>query len=96
MVESATKDPVVRQAYAYLQTSPHRPLRSLSCELDNGVLKIRGCLPTFYLKQLAVAELTRNLCGCEIRDLIEVTLPSEELRAKRPVSKRIPTGRQTR
>ena len=50
--------------------------------MDNGVLTVRGCLPTFYLKQVAFAELMRSLCGCEINDLIKVTLPVEAQRVK--------------
>ena len=36
-----------------LQRSPYGPIRSVSCECRQGVLFLRGSLPTFYLKQLA-------------------------------------------
>ncbi len=71
---------VVRQARAYLHTSPYMPLRALSCESDNGVITLKGRVPSFYLKQLALAELMRKLRVREINDLIEVTLPSQAVR----------------
>ena len=33
--------------------SPYLPLRYIECRLDDGVLVLRGRVPTFYLKQLA-------------------------------------------
>jgi osmotically-inducible protein OsmY len=35
------------------QRSPYLPLRNIECRLDDGVLVLRGRVPTFYLKQLA-------------------------------------------
>ena len=42
-----------------LQRSPHFPIRSVSCECRQGVLFLRGPLPTFYLKQLAQETVAR-------------------------------------
>jgi hypothetical protein len=80
------EESIVRQANAYLHGSPYLPLRALFCELDRGVLTVRGNLPTFYLKQLAFAGLMRRLGGCEINDLTEVTWPGEAARLKRLTS----------
>jgi hypothetical protein len=33
--------------------SPYLPLRQVSCLLDDGILTLRGSVPTYYLKQLA-------------------------------------------
>lgn len=33
--------------------SPYLPLRYIECRLDDGVLVLRGRVPTYYLKQLA-------------------------------------------
>jgi osmotically-inducible protein OsmY len=33
--------------------SPYLPLRKIDCFLDDGVLTLRGRVPTYYLKQLA-------------------------------------------
>lgn len=40
-------------AHKLLSTSSYRPLRSLQCTFDNGVLTIGGRLPSFHLKQVA-------------------------------------------
>ena len=42
-----------------LQRSPYRPIRNVSCECRQGVLFLRGPLPTFYLKQLAQEAVAR-------------------------------------
>ncbi len=36
-----------------LRQSPHAALREVSCECEQGVLVLRGRVPTFYCKQLA-------------------------------------------
>ncbi len=38
-----------------LRNSPYLVLRNVSCECLDGVLTLRGCLPTYYLKQVAQA-----------------------------------------
>ena len=40
------------------------PVRSLSCEFDRGVLRLRGRLSSFYQKQLA-QEAVAGLSGVE-------------------------------
>ena len=42
-----------------LQRSPYCPIKSVSCECRQGVLFLRGRLPTFYLKQLAQEAVAR-------------------------------------
>ena len=42
-----------------LQRSPYFLIRSVSCECRQGVLFLRGPLPTFYLKQLAQEAVAR-------------------------------------
>jgi osmotically-inducible protein OsmY len=42
-----------------LRRSPYCPIRSVSCECRQGVLFLRGRLPTFYLKQLAQEAVAR-------------------------------------
>ena len=36
-----------------LRHSPYSSLRRISCTLDNGVLVLRGRVPSYYLKQIA-------------------------------------------
>jgi hypothetical protein len=36
-----------------LRSGPYPALKTLSCDYRAGVLVLRGCLPTYYLKQIA-------------------------------------------
>ena len=36
-----------------LHSSPYPALKTVSCDYQGGVLILRGCLPTYYLKQMA-------------------------------------------
>jgi len=36
-----------------LRNSPYLALRNVACECRDDVLILRGCLPTYYLKQVA-------------------------------------------
>jgi osmotically-inducible protein OsmY len=38
---------------ARFSRSPYLPLRKITCHLNDGMLVLRGRVPTFYLKQLA-------------------------------------------
>jgi hypothetical protein len=38
-----------------LRSNPYLALKNISCYLFDGVLVLRGCLPTYYLKQIAQA-----------------------------------------
>ncbi len=42
-----------------LRNSPYLALRTVRCECQDGVLTLRGCLPTYYLKQVAQAVVAR-------------------------------------
>jgi osmotically-inducible protein OsmY len=42
-----------------LRNSPYLALRNVACECQDGVLTLRGCLPTYYLKQVAQAVVAR-------------------------------------
>ncbi len=53
---------VVKIAQECLQRSDHRDLRTISCHFDDGVLYLRGHLPSFYYKQLA-QEAVRDVIG---------------------------------
>jgi osmotically-inducible protein OsmY len=50
---------VAEAARDCLQRSPYRPVKNVSCECRQGVLFLRGPLPTFYLKQLAQEAVAR-------------------------------------
>ena len=36
-----------------LHSNPYLALKNISCDMLDGVLVLRGCLPTYYLKQIA-------------------------------------------
>lgn len=38
-----------------LRNSPYLALRKITCACQNDVMTLRGCLPTYYLKQVAQA-----------------------------------------
>jgi osmotically-inducible protein OsmY len=42
-----------------LRTNPYPALRSISCEHRDGVLVLRGCVETYYLKQVAQVAVAR-------------------------------------
>jgi osmotically-inducible protein OsmY len=33
--------------------SPYGAIRAVSCQMTDGVLKLTGCVPSYYLKQVA-------------------------------------------
>jgi hypothetical protein len=45
-----TLEAVIRGRF---QRSPYLPLRNIRCFVHDGVLTLRGHVPTYYLKQLA-------------------------------------------
>ena len=66
----------VEEAELCLRGASHAALRNLSCEYWNGVLVLRGCVPTYYLKQVAQAAVSR-LEGVErIDNQIKVVAPA--------------------
>jgi osmotically-inducible protein OsmY len=55
---------VAEGAELQLRNNPYRALQNISCEYHEGVLTLRGCLPTWYLKQLAQT-VVAHLAGVE-------------------------------
>jgi osmotically-inducible protein OsmY len=51
---------VSETAAARLRASPYFPLRSITCEFEEGTLLLSGCVTSYYLKQLA-QETVRTL-----------------------------------
>jgi osmotically-inducible protein OsmY len=59
-----------------LRSNPYPALKNVSCDLLDGVLVLRGCLPTYYLKQIA-QEAVAALEGVEhIDNQIQVVTPA--------------------
>jgi osmotically-inducible protein OsmY len=59
-----------------LRSNPYLALKNVSCDsLDGGVLILRGCVPSYYLKQIA-QQAVASLDGIErIDNQIEVVSP---------------------
>ena len=59
-----------------LQRNPYLALKNVSCDWLDGVLVLRGCLPSYYLKQIA-QEAVASLEGVErIDNQIQVVTPA--------------------
>lgn len=72
----ALREQVESQAQTLLRASPFLPLRKLTCEYHEGVLTLRGKVPTFYLKQLAQTRMQELLRVEEINNQVEVVWPT--------------------
>jgi hypothetical protein len=55
-----------------LKRSPYRELRGIDCDFHEGVLSLRGRVPSFYLKQVAQTLITDVDRVVEINNRLEV------------------------
>ena len=63
------------QARAELLRNPYLALRNVHCDYREGVLTLRGCLPSYHLKQVAQAAVA-SLDGVDrVINQIEVLPP---------------------
>jgi osmotically-inducible protein OsmY len=60
--ERAAHSGVAENAERRLKSSPHAALRSITCEVEDDALVLRGRVMSFYLKQLA-QETVRTIDG---------------------------------
>jgi hypothetical protein len=59
-----------------LRGSRYSALKHVSCDYHDGVLVLRGCLPTYYLKQIAQEVVAHQLDhGERLENRIEVVRP---------------------
>lgn len=56
---SAPFEGVAAGAEVRLRSNSYLALKNVSCEYHEGVLTLRGCLPTYYLKQMAQTAVAR-------------------------------------
>ena len=60
-----------------LRSGPYPPLKKLSCDCRGGVLVLRGCLPSYYLKQIAQEVVAHQVQGVgRIDNQIQVVPPA--------------------
>lgn len=70
----APSSDVASAAAGRLRESPYPTLRNISCQFVNGVLTLRGTVPTFYLKQIAQTVVLNLPQVSRVDNRIEVTL----------------------
>jgi osmotically-inducible protein OsmY len=59
-----------------LRSNPYLVLKNISCAWVDGVLVLRGCVPTYYLKQIA-QQVVASLEGvARIDNQIQVVTPA--------------------
>ena len=59
-----------------LRCGPYPALKKLSCDYEGGVLVLRGCLPSYYLKQIAQEVVAHQVQGVDRLDnQIQVVRP---------------------
>jgi osmotically-inducible protein OsmY len=72
MPRPAQPQGLVEGAESCLRGNPYLALKNVSCDYHEGVLTLRGCLPSYYLKQMAQAAVSRVAGAARIVNQIEV------------------------
>lgn len=67
---------VVEGAENRLRSNSYLALKNVSCEYREGVLTLRGCVPSYYLKQMAQTAVAR-LDGVDriINEIVVIAAP---------------------
>lgn len=68
----AQKEVAEAEAGVRLRQSPYLEVRFVTCEFHEGVLTLRGRVPTYYLKQIAQSLVLRMERVEEINNRVEV------------------------
>lgn len=55
----APEDQIVERAESHLRHNSYLSLKNVRCDYRDGALILRGCLPTYYLKQMAQSVVAR-------------------------------------
>jgi len=71
-----TRNPQADWAERCLRSNPFLALKNITCDLLDGVLVLRSCLPTYYLNQIA-QEVVADLEGVErVDNQIQIMIPA--------------------
>jgi hypothetical protein len=75
---SRTPQPgLLELAEGCLRRNPYRTLKNVACDCRDGVLVLRGCLPSYYLKQIAQEVVAHQVKGVgRIDNQIQVVPPA--------------------
>lgn len=57
--QPAHGDQIVERAESNLRHNSYLSLKNVRCDYHDGALILRGCLPTYYLKQMAQSVVSR-------------------------------------
>ncbi len=60
---AAPRPAAVDLAERCLRRNPYPALKTVACDWLDGVLVLRGCLPTYYLKQIAQEVVAQQVQG---------------------------------
>jgi hypothetical protein len=64
-------------AERHLRSSRYSALKHVSCDYEGGVLVLRGCLPSYYLKQIAQEVVSHQVQGVgRLENQIQVVRPA--------------------
>lgn len=66
---------IAEMAQTRLRRSSYFELRDVCCDFGGGVLALRGCLPSYYLKQLAQANVAGVPGVVAVDNRVEVIMP---------------------
>ena len=77
-MERLTERPmgVADRARSRLLGNPYLALRNVQCDFADGVLTLRGCLPSYYLKQVAQTAVAQLDGVRQVVNLIQVVPPT--------------------
>ncbi len=67
---------VAERAESELRRNGYVALKNIACEYREGILTLTGCLPTYYLKQMAQEAVARLDGIGRVENRIEVVSPS--------------------
>jgi osmotically-inducible protein OsmY len=66
-----------RRVRLYLTHAGHRPVQAVTVEAHNGVITLRGRVPSYYARQLAIA-CAQHVAGVrEVDDQIKASMASK-------------------
>jgi osmotically-inducible protein OsmY len=71
------QDLMEQQAASRLRTSPYPEVRCVACEFREGMLRLRGRVPSYFLKQIAQTVVSGMDGVDEIHNQLEVVVPPD-------------------
>jgi osmotically-inducible protein OsmY len=73
---SASPSHIREGAESRLRSNGYLAMKNVSCDYENGILTLRGCVPSYFLKQMAQTAVAR-MPGVErvINDIVVISSP---------------------